>query len=144
MNVKLSSFWYVSVRYIKANCQYYSQSNSRIIDKKQNRFFKNYTFKPNAFKMYNFLAVKSAATKLWSKNNANQKRSVVPKNRDHLSEKFCGESVFLNWSYFLNWRRLLALWRLMSIKRSCILKQTWSFQLQSCKSMYDLLVDTRD
>ena len=39
--------------------------------------------------------------------------------------------------------QLLTLWRLGSIKRSYILKQTWSFQLQVCLSMLDSLVDTR-
>ena len=37
----------------------------------------------------------------------------------------------------------LTLYRPVSTKRSYILKQTCSFQLQVCLSMYDLFVDTR-
>ena len=38
---------------------------------------------------------------------------------------------------------LLTIWRLFSPKRSYLLNQTGSFQLQVCLSMYDLFVDTR-
>ena len=53
------------------------------------------------------------------------------------------QTMFLKHQVIATILNNLTLQCLVPSKRSCILKQTCSFQLQVCLSMHDLLVDTR-
>ena len=62
-----------------------------------------------------------------------------------LDAVFIGCNIFLLWFWLSVWIDIciLTLWCLVVTKRSHILKQTCSWKLQVCLSMYDLSVTTR-